>query len=174
MTNKICFVAPSGFGKSTAIKILKERYNVINIKIAKPLYDLQEYFYKIIEKDITGEQDGELLQFLGTKIRKEAPYYLLNKFQEVLQQHTDSNYLITNDDCRPPDYETLKNLGFVFVKINGFRRDRNDHSIIDANSQLEWQNEIYYDYCVDNTDSLAEYKKNLIALVDIIFKKESL
>jgi len=99
---------------------------------------------------------------------------LLNKFQEVLQQHTDSNYLITNDDCRPPDYETLKNLGFVFVKINGFRRDRNDHSIIDANSQLEWQNEIYYDYCVDNTDSLAEYKKNLIALVDIIFKKESL
>lgn len=67
---KICFIAPSGYGKSTAVKLLSEMCDVKNIKIAEPLYELQNYFYDFINTKMKGEQDGELLQFLGAKIRK--------------------------------------------------------------------------------------------------------
>ena len=83
---KICFLAPSGFGKSTAIEILKKKYNIINIKIGDPLYELQETFYKKIGINCENKQDGELLQFLGMKIRKEKPNYLLETFINKLNK----------------------------------------------------------------------------------------
>ena len=81
---KICFLAPSGYGKTTAVKILSKHYKVKSIKIAEPLYELQKEFYNFIGKSITGEQDGELLQFLGKKIRKENPSFLLEKFMRCV------------------------------------------------------------------------------------------
>ena len=44
---KICFLAPSGYGKSTAIKILEKRYEIKNIKIEnkKILKDILENDY---------------------------------------------------------------------------------------------------------------------------------
>lgn len=68
---KIAFLAPSGYGKSTACQILNEEYNTVNIKLATPLYDIQKYYYQIIGcEDNEGKQDGELLQFLGKKSKK--------------------------------------------------------------------------------------------------------
>ena len=161
---KISFIAPSGYGKSTAIKILSERYEVKNIKIAQPLYELQDKFYKFIGVAMTGEQDGELLQFLGAKIRKENPQFLLDEFsKKVAEAH--ENYIITNDDCRPPDFEYLKKLGFIFVEIVGFKRERKDHSPINSTNALEWQNPIICDYCVENTKTIEDYRENLFNLM---------
>ena len=155
---KICFLAPSGYGKSTAIKILSNYYNLKNIKIAEPLYELQDYFYKYISTEMIGEQDGEILQFLGIKIRKENSTFLLN--------------FITNDDCRPPDYEHLKNLGFIFIGINGYNRDRLDHRPSNPKLTIEWQGNMCCDYWVDNLGTMEEYEKNIIKLINqIIFDK---
>ena len=55
---KICFLAPSGYGKSTAIEILKKHFDVENIKIAEPLYELQKAFYDKLGIDIGDKQDG--------------------------------------------------------------------------------------------------------------------
>mgnify|MGYP002509296125 CR=1 FL=1 len=41
MNLKICFLAPSGYGKSTASKFIESEFNAKVIKIGKPLYDLQ-------------------------------------------------------------------------------------------------------------------------------------
>ena len=168
---KLCFIAPSGYGKSTAISILKKFYNIENIKIAEPLYELQNYFYNYIDSELLGEQDGELLQFLGIKIRKENSNFLINKFKErvMLKKSVD---FITNDDCRPPDYMCLKELGFVFVAINGYDRDRYDHSKANPKLSIEWQNKPQCDYHVDNWDSMIEYKNNLIRLIDKICKEK--
>ena len=168
---KICFIAPSGYGKSTAIKILSEKFPIKNIKIAQPLYELQEKFYKFIGTNMTGEQDGELLQFLGAKIRKENPTFLLDEFSKRVAE-TDENYLITNDDCRPPDFEYLKNLGFVFVEIVGFKRERNDHSPINSKNALEWQNPIICDFKVENIKKIEDFRENLFNLMKKIEKGE--
>lgn len=162
---KVSFIAPSCYGKSTAIEILSKYYNVKNIKIAKPLYELQHFFYRYINMDIGTKQDGELLQFLGSKIRKEHPTFLIDTFISELDKSNDIE-LVTNDDCRPPDYQHLKALGFKFVAINGFKRDRIDHTLCNTKSNLEWSNgSIQYDYILDNLGTLEDYENNILALM---------
>lgn len=172
MSTRISFIAPSEYGKNTAVNILRKKYKLINIKIALPLYKLQKDFYKFINKRLVGEQDGELLQYYGNKIRKENSEFLINEFNKKLDKVCNFNGIITNDDCRPPDYQYLKEKGFIFVKINGFKRDRIDHTKSDPTSKLEWHNSIPCDYEVDNWGSMEEYEKNLDALMETILKKE--
>lgn len=170
---KICFIAPSEYGKNTAVEILKKKYRVINIKIARPLYKLQKYFYDFIDAKMLGEQDGELLQYFGKKIRQENKDFLLNEFYKELQCYNGFDGIITNDDCRPPDYEFLKSLGFIFIKINGFKRDRIDHTKSNPNSSLEWQHSLPCDYVVDNLGTIKEYELNLKNVLYQIIKKEN-
>lgn len=166
----ISFIAPSGYGKSTAIKILQEKYAIENIKIAEPLYELQTLFYKKINKDIGDNQDGELLQFFGNKVRKENPPYLLETFNQKISQ--SEKQIITNDDCRPYDYNFLKEQGFIFIKIKGFPHQRNDHTIANPKSNLEWQTEIPCDYEIENYSDLKTYKENIFKVVEEILNKE--
>jgi hypothetical protein len=162
---KLSFIAPSCYGKSTAIAILSKYYDVKNIKLAKPLYDLQELFYRYLNMNIGTKQDGELLQFFGNKIRKENPGYIVNAFITELNKSSDVQ-LVTNDDCRPPDYPYLKNMGFKFVLLNGFKRDRDDHTLANARSALEWNhNDIEYDYVLDNLGTMEEYEENIMKLM---------
>ena len=169
---KISFIAPSSYGKSTAVEIIQSYFKSKNIKIAKPLYDLQEYFHHFIGHDIGDTQDGELLQFLGIKIRKENPKFLLDNFYQNVT-NTESE-IITNDDCRPPDYDFLKQLGFIFIKINGFRRDRNDYVKANDKSSIEWQSEMPWDYELNNLGTLEDYEKNILNLLKEIMKDEKM
>lgn len=169
MSNKLCFIAPSGYGKSTAIGIISEKYELINIKIAEPLYELQNYFYNYIGVKMRGEQDGELLQYLGMKIRKESENFLLNCFTDKFNKASNFT-LITNDDCRPPDYQYLKGLGFIFIGINGYNRDRLDHRPSDPKLSIEWQDKANCDYWLDNWGSMDEYRHNIDTLLMQIMK----
>ena len=83
---KICFLAPSGYGKDTASKIIESMFDVSVIKLARPLYELQRDFYNRLGIDIQDKQDGELLQFYGYKIRKESPDYLINTFYKEINE----------------------------------------------------------------------------------------
>jgi len=168
MKLKICFLAPSGYGKSTASEILEKKYNAKVVKIGAPLYELQSEFYKKLGINIGDTQDGELLGFLGKKVRKESPNYLLETFASTLANVENTCDMIINDDCRPADYEFLKNLGFIFVKINGFSRERCDHTKCDKTSSLEWQNEIPFDYEMNNFNNLNEYVKEVTDLISKI------
>ena len=172
MSIKISFIAPSEYGKNTAVQILKERYNLLNIKFAEPLYKLQSYLYEFIGTKMTGEQDGELLQYLGHKIRKENDRFLLNEFLSKFKSIDGQDIIITNDDCRPPDWQFLRSLGFIFIKINGFKRNRVDHTKSNPLSHLEWQNQMKYDYEVDNLSTMEVYKENLFSLMKKILKEE--
>lgn len=168
---RICFLAPSGYGKSTAIEILKKYYNITNIKIAEPLYRLQDNFYKTIGIDIDNKQDGELLQFYGCKIRKENPMYLINTFLQEVEKYDG---IITNDDCRPYDYQYLKDNGFIFIKIKGYCHDRTDHTIANPKLNLEWQTDIPYDYEVSNNSTLDKYEDELLKVMEVLDERKML
>lgn len=165
---KICFIAPSGYGKSTAIALLSKKYKIKNIKIATPLYELQKDFYHKLDIDIGDKQDGELLQFYGTKVRKEKPLYLLHQFEQKVNECENLDLIITNDDCRPYDYEYLKMLGFIFIRINGYKRERNDHTPINTKLSIEWQNDIYCDYEIDNFGDIETYEENVFKEMEAI------
>ena len=169
---KIAFLAPTGFGKSTACEIIGEMYQSINIKLAAPLYDIQNYYYKIIGSNISScGQDGELLQFLGGKIQRDYPSFLSDTFFKRLKEYSlDSRIrVITNDDCRPHNYKALKEMGFLFIGINGFSRIRNDLSIVDPNNDVEWTGIIPVDYSVDNMFGIIEYGNNLKELMEGLY-----
>lgn len=161
---KICFLAPSGYGKSTAIRLLQKHFDIKNIKIAEPLYELQSEFYDKLGIEIGDRQDGELLQFYGKKVRKENEKFLLNEFKKKL--FNTSATIISNDDCRPNDYEFLKENDFVFIKINGYQRDRDDVTIANPKEKIEWQSQIPFDYEIDNYGSLEEYEEKLLSLMN--------
>ena len=161
---KICFLAPSGYGKSTAIKILQEHFDIKNIKIAEPLYELQSNFYKKLGIEIGDRQDGELLQFYGKKVRKENKKFLLETFKNKLDNTKAT--IISNDDCRPDDYKFLKENGFIFIKINGYKRERNDLTLANSKDKIEWQTEIPFDYEINNYGTIEEYKKQLLNLIN--------
>lgn len=161
---KICFLAPSSYGKSTAIEILSKHFDIKNIKIGEPLYELQSDFYKKLGIEVKDKQDGELLQFYGKKVRKENSNFLLNEFKKKL----DNTYatIISNDDCRPNDYKFLKDNGFIFIKINGYKRDRSDITLANPKEKIEWQDEIPFDYEINNYGTLEEYETQLLNLMN--------
>ena len=160
---KICFLARSGYGKTTAIETLQKHFDIANIKIAEPLYELQEEFYRKLGKEVGNKQDGELLQYYGKKIREVDSDYLLKIFNEKIVNTTIG--IITNDDCRPDDFRFLKENGFIFIKINGYKRDRDDITLANDKSKIEWQKEIPFDYEINNYGSMEDYQKELLKLI---------
>ena len=165
---KICFVAPSGYGKSTASKLLIKEFGGCVIKIAEPLYDLQDRFYSRLGIFVGDKQDGELLQFFGRKVREIKPNFLLEEFYKNVIGVSCYSRIIINDDCRPMDYEYLKNLGFIFVKINGFVRDRDDFTKSNPNNSLEWKSDIPCDYEINNYGDMEEYRCEILKLMEMI------
>lgn len=158
---KLSFLAPSGYGKTTAAGITSDLFQAVNIRLAAPLYELQRVIYDFIGKELNNKQDGELLQFLGAKIQREDPRFLALKFFENLVHAVihQSPAIITNDDCRPHNYPYLKAWGFTFVLINGFRRTRLDHTPIDPQNELEWHvGQIPHDISIENTGDIVELR----------------
>lgn len=165
---KLAFLAPSGYGKTTAVEFIHSIYGAINLKLAAPLYELQDNYYKMLHINNFGKQDGELLQFFGNKIQREYPYFLADSFYEQLKQISKENHIVTNDDCRPHNYDFLKEMGFIFVKIVGKYHNREDVTLIDPSHPVEWGSDIPFDFVLENNGTLLEYESNIRKLVKII------
>ena len=154
---KICFLAPTGYGKSTAAKYLAKKLNGEIHKLAKPLYEMQDGFYEKIGKKVPEGQDGELLQFLGLKTQKSSPEFLAKEFGKEINK--SKSLLILNDDCRPHNFKYLKKMGFIFVEIKGHSRVRKeDITSIDPRHEVEWLPEnIKGDYIIKNNKDLKSF-----------------
>lgn len=172
---KLSFIAPSGYGKTTAVEFLHCIYGAANFKVAAPLYDFQGYFYKILQVDVSDRQDGELLQFLGNKIQRDYPFFLADAFYKKLEDACNNElYILTNDDCRPHNYPFLKQMGFLFVRIFGNTHFREDITPVNQRNTVEWGDVIPCDYVIENNGSLQEYKNNLRKLVSRIAKERDM
>lgn len=171
---KLSFIAPSGYGKTTAVEFMHRIYDTVNLKLAAPLYEIQESYYRILNIDISGKQDGELLQFLGNKIQREYPYFLADSFYKQLEQVSKENLILTNDDCRPHNYIFLKEMGFLFVKIVGNCYTREDVTPINRAHPVEWTAEIPYDFIVENKGTVLEFENNIRKLVKRIAAEKML
>ena len=172
---KISFMAPTGSGKSTAANFVLNKFdNVVLLKLADPLYFLQKKFYEFLNLEI-GEktQDGELLQFLGYKIEKELPGFLAMEFYKKIGDINDQCTIIVNDDCRPHNYQYLKDWGFIFIRIIGKTWIRNDYRTVDPDHIVESGfDEIDYDYYLSNYGDIQEFQNNTIELIKGILDVE--
>jgi len=130
---KVAFLGPSGSGKSTAAGFCEQAarrrgLTVFRAKLATPLYELQNHFYRIAGRPIPpGAQDQVLLEAAAQHLRRLSPRVLVDDLQRRLAQVNAD--VVINDDLRDVavDYPVMAELGFKFVRVScneGVRRER--------------------------------------------------
>lgn len=129
---KLVIYGHTGSGKSTSASMIRDYFEVKGlsvaiIKLAQPLYEIQQEIYKKSGRPIEFyEQDQLLLEAVASHLRRIEPKSLVNNFIFRLNQ-TNANVVI-NDDFRDPyvDYPELLNNGFKFIRITCNDQIRND------------------------------------------------
>ncbi|MFB7618320.1 hypothetical protein [Kitasatospora sp. NPDC056181] len=159
-----------GAGKSTLTGMLADRLtsrgvHVVRIRLGAPLYDLQGIVYQVAGRPLVSpdRQDGQLLNALGSHLRRINPAALTDIFEAKVKEATGENSaaVILCDDARAADIEALDALGFTFVQIwapDDFRRlrkaGRGDLSPGDENHPTETEITITPHHRIENAGSI--------------------
>lgn len=164
----VSLVGPTGSGKTTIANAMLSVFDATLIKIAAPIYEMQEYLYNKLGMAVNS-QDGELLQYLASKIERESPGWLAKKFIENARENTSA--LIINDDCRLNAYRYLQNEGILFIRVvtsqaTRRKRLRSDHIHLDVHHETEKGfSHIDCKYSVDNNGPLSITVNTLVELL---------
>lgn len=174
-----------GAGKSTLAKLLteeagKQGLDATTVKLAQPLYDLQEIIYERAGRPLqdTYRQDGKLLNFLGSHMQQINPEALTEDFErrvlELLSSNTPDQLLVC-DDMRGNAVPALTRLGFTLVHVTApeqvrrqRKQNRGDLTKGDDNHATEVPVDREPDHRIVNDGSLDDLRAsaaNLIAQV---------
>lgn len=177
----IGFTGAMGSGKSTAINLidaLARDYTLVNIKFAKPLYDIQEAIYQRIEtvyrRPESFEKDRKLLQWIGTEFGRSLDKDLWIKLwkQEVQETYLDNkwinfnegNLLITCDDLRfDNEAQAVKDMGGIIIKLvsdKNLERITTAEGIKNHPSEQGVDNK-YLDYIIENNGNIEDLRSSL-------------
>jgi hypothetical protein len=176
-----------GAGKSASAGILSrlargQELWTRRIRLAEPLYECQQQVYRIAGLTLSNPnvQDGELLNFLGTHLRKINPRVLLERFESnlnlmerELERAEQNNGLILCDDVRAADADFVRACGFTLIRISASpsicrerRRKRGDLTAgCESHPTEEGMDSICADLDVVNDASLEELEKALDQLL---------
>ncbi|MBN3467592.1 dephospho-CoA kinase [Pseudomonas savastanoi pv. phaseolicola] len=171
---RLALVAPSGSGKSTTAQLLREHFeeaglSVEVIKLAQPLYELQDMFYEQAGVELaSGSQNQRLLECIARELRVLDGQSLVKNFARRLMQSRAQ--VVINDDLRDDtvDWPYLYEQGFQVIKVladSSLRQLRlglrGDISVVE-NSALDLQmRRIDADYVLPNSGSLAQLKQRV-------------
>jgi len=123
---KVALYGRPGAGKSTFAGLLAQELalagaDVLTLKLGAPLYELQAVVHAMAGRPLLdrGEQDGQLLNALGTHLRRINPGALTEAFTRRVRQAEDTrpDAVLVCDDLRAPDVEAVTGLGFVLVEV---------------------------------------------------------
>jgi len=173
----IAFTGRMGSGKSTAIQILKDMgLDVVLIKFADPLYDMQEMIYRRIEgaykRPETFVKDRKLLQWLGTEWgRNHISETLWVDLWKADAHYTQENYpwkIIVCDDVRfDNEAETVRSLGGKVIKLETTKYTaHNPNGISNHVSELGVDSKLIDDTILNN-DSVDELRNQLISKLNL-------
>lgn len=178
---RIALVGNTGVGKSTFVNICKKHFKTLKIKeirLAKPLYQAQNYIYKICKVQKNPDaQDGVLLNFLGQHMRTINEDVIKIHFIEQLKKMPNNINLIICSDVRPIDVPFVKKQGFSLINIQTDREialerrlKRGDISL--ANAQHSTEQQIYGfqpDHIIVNNKSIEDYQNAALGLVKKLY-----
>jgi hypothetical protein len=150
--------------------------SVTILKLAKPLYHLQQEFYRIAGISIQEhDQDQVLLEMIASQLRRISSTSLIDDFSRRLAE--TSSDVIINDDLRDPhiDYPALKNMAFKFMRIHcpePIRQKRlyrrGDLSMVVHSTTSAGIDLISPDWIIENVGDFADLRAKVIAAVSQI------
>ncbi len=191
----LSFVGPSGVGKSTcydyAEKFLQEQeFYVYRHEVAHPLRLIQESAYELLDLDPQGNpddptcfrQDGALLGFLAEHFGDQLGKVFATDFESCFDsRNPECPIAVVNTDCRNNAYDTLKALGFTFVRLEvdeetllARRQARGDTSPFNYAALVESTNRIETPYIIFNNGSLDELKISVTKVIDRILQERAI
>ncbi|MEU1122629.1 hypothetical protein ABZ371_03355 [Streptomyces sp. NPDC005899] len=173
---RIAVVGLTGTGKSTCASLVEEYARVkglthARIKLAKPLYDLQEQVYRAAGAVLgEGAQDQVLMEALAGAMRRIRPDSLAADFTARLAG-TDAR-LVVNDDLRDPhvDAPALRGQGFRVLRVTcdeDLRRKRlaGRGDLSHADGSTREIDLITPDAVIDNSRDLDTYRSAVHTLL---------
>lgn len=174
---RLAFLGSTGAGKDTCVNILKTRYPHVSmhvIRLAEPLYQAQDYIYRLCRKEKEYyAQDGSLLNFLGQKMRQINPSVLQASFAQALDNFKPDADITICCDVRPLDVPFVRSEGFFIVHVVTDlaitiqrRESRGDLSLGNSSHITEeGLSEDLYDAQISNNGTLEELEAKLIDLI---------
>jgi dephospho-CoA kinase len=179
----IALTGSMGSGKSTAVQHFKELYlqKQVNVfKFAEPLYQIQEFAYRTIQKVYPKPdnfiKDRKLLQWLGTQWGRELDQNLWVNLWRAEVTYAQENYpqsIALCDDCRfDNEAKTIKSMGGVIIKLTSTDAQ---NRIATANGLENHKSEAgidkkYVDFVIDNSYTLDIFKNDLEEVFKQIMK----
>jgi hypothetical protein len=178
---RIALLGPPGSGKSTTAALFRSAVERAGgtaaiIKIAAPLYDVQGAFYARLGTGIReGDQDGPLLNFLGSHFRRVSPQFLLEDFERrCVEARRDVDAIIC-DDARPIDLEGLRRNGFTVVRVRvpdvlrRYRKlGRSDRVAGDDAHVTEVGTDLVADFEIGNAGTMADLESSVQTVLDAV------
>ncbi|MGQ4600319.1 hypothetical protein [Nocardia sp. R6R-6] len=120
---RLCLLGHSGTGKSTTSALIRHAADARGltstvVKVAAPLYDLQQAFYARMGRDLdVDQQDQQLMEALAGCLRFRDPDFMIRDFlARVAASNAD---VVVNDDVRSYQYDLprLREQGWVTIRI---------------------------------------------------------
>lgn len=174
---KLGLLGTTGVGKDSCVQIIKNIFpglSIAVVRLADPLYQAQDAIYKICKKTKNfHSQDGELLNFLGSHMRKINPEVLKESFLDTLQSYNSDVHCMICSDVRAIDVPFVRDAGFTIIHIDTDpkialerRKMRGDISLGKTNHETEKGIcPSLYDYQLTNNGSLEQFQKNVVNLI---------
>lgn len=168
MNKLIAFSGPMGSGKSTAVQYLVDRIeNIKLIKFAGPLYDMQEFIYRRVEKVYKLPagfiKDRQLLQWLGTEWgRSRNPEMWVKLFEnDVVGTLSQGNPVICDDLRFNNEAIIVKQLGGAIIKLRTNKNHERIDTSLSAHASETGIDDKYADFIIDNNGTLEDYEYKL-------------
>jgi hypothetical protein len=178
-TLRLCVYGTAGSGKSTVSRLIAEELTARGlstqiVKIALPLYRLQQHLYATAGRDVDlWTHDNELLRLLATQLRRINPHFLAEDFLDRVQASPAD--VVINDDLRDTgvDYPRLTAAGFQFVRVScdddvrGKRlAARGDVSVVPDSDHGWGFHRIRPDWVLDNSTDESRLRECVRTVVD--------
>lgn len=169
----ITFTGKAGSGKSTAIEILKEisKKPVVNLKLAQPLYDIQEYIYNRVESAYKRSEffkkDRWMLQTLGSGLRERLSDSIwLDLWKAEVDKALATDAIVVCDDVRYPNESlAVKELEGVVIEITSpYAYERGVQGGIANHSSEQGLPSHMIDFTIKNDSTVEVYRNRLIDL----------
>ncbi|WP_406091602.1 hypothetical protein [Streptomyces sp. NBC_01013] len=181
--SRVALFGLPGAGKSTTVSFLTPvleaaGLKVSVVKLAQPLYDVQHAFYGRLGEELApGQQDGALLNFLGSHFRRISPDFLVADFARRCEAAALSGAdLLLCDDARPVDLGPLAAGGFRLVRVSApdalrsaRKAQRGDQTAGRDDHPTELGGEsVIPDFELVNEGSLATLERQVVALGEVL------
>jgi dephospho-CoA kinase len=175
---KLCVYGVAGSGKSTVSNMISDvltsrGHNVEVIKLAHPLYRLQQHIYATAGLTVPfWTHDNDMLRTLATQLRRINQTFIVEDFLSRL--HASTADVVINDDLRDPDvdYPRMVDSGFRFLHVTCADRvraarmqRRGDVTVVPDSVSIWGFDRITADWSIDNSSDDPTHLRHQVGVV---------